>query len=97
MKNLKILRKNMQKTQEEVANEIGINSSTYARYEIGSTEPTFDVVLKLADYFGCSVDYLLGRRRPQSEQKEELLSQIFQLSDSDCEKVSSFIKGMKSK
>ncbi len=40
-----------------------IKEATISRYEHGRREPNLDTLLKLVDYFGCSVDYLLGRTR----------------------------------
>ncbi|MBR1497724.1 MAG: helix-turn-helix transcriptional regulator [Oscillospiraceae bacterium] len=62
---LKICRKNKNVTQIDVSNSTGIAYSTYRRYERsaenGGTEPTLSDFVKLADYFGVSLDYLAGR------------------------------------
>lgn len=58
---LKNARKKMKLTQQDVADYIGVNRVTYARYEAGEYEPTFDTLLKLASLFNVSIDYLLGR------------------------------------
>ena len=47
--------------QKEVANAIGISVRTYQRYETGERLPDIQVLVKLADYFNVSTDYLLGR------------------------------------
>lgn len=44
-----------------IANAIGVDKTTYNKYETGKSQPDFDTVQKLADFFGVSVDYLLGR------------------------------------
>ncbi|MCE0560894.1 helix-turn-helix domain-containing protein [Limosilactobacillus fermentum] len=45
-----------------VAKQIGLSSmQTYANWEYGRTEPDFSNVTKLADLFGVTTDYLLGR------------------------------------
>ena len=54
------LRKQKRVSSQVVADAIGVKGTTYRRYEI-STEPKLDVLVKLADYFGVSVDYLTGR------------------------------------
>lgn len=47
--------------QQDIAKDNGIPLRTYQRYERGESEPTSSTILKLADYFDVSVDYLLGR------------------------------------
>lgn len=61
MKNLKNLRKKRNLTQKDVADAIGITFQTYSYYETGRTKPTPETLCKLADFFGVTVDELLGR------------------------------------
>ena len=57
------LRKNKGLTLRELSDELGeIKEATISRYEHGRREPKLDTLLKIADYFDCSVDYLLGRK-----------------------------------
>ncbi len=62
MKNLKVLRQNMGLTQRDMAKNLNLAKATYARYEIGETEPNFELLIKMADYFEVSLDYLCGRQ-----------------------------------
>ncbi len=98
MKNLKQLRKNVNKTQAEMAEILQIKRATYARYENNETQPDFETLQKLANYFGCSIDYLIGRQNvgENSAAKNDLINAIGTLTDDECEKVLSFIKGMRS-
>jgi HTH-type transcriptional regulator, competence development regulator len=48
-------------TQEYVADLVGVARPTYTAYERGTKQPQLDTVNKLADLFGVSADYLLGR------------------------------------
>ena len=48
-------------TQIEVANYLKISQPSYIRYENGSAEPSYDNLVKIADLFDVSIDYLLGR------------------------------------
>lgn len=48
-------------TQREVAKRLGISQPSYIRYENGKAEPSLVNLVKLADLFDVSVDYLLGR------------------------------------
>ncbi len=46
--------------QRDVADALHIHRSTYSYYERGKTNPPLDILIKLADYFGVTTDYLLG-------------------------------------
>lgn len=58
--NLTLVRKKSEKKQSEVADAIGISRSRYANYEGGHSTPDVSTLLKIAEYFKVSVDYLLG-------------------------------------
>lgn len=60
-KNLIELRKRNNLTQKEIATALGITQPSYIRYENGSAEPTQQTLVKIADLFDVSVDFLLGR------------------------------------
>ncbi len=47
------------KTQQEVADHIEISRARYSHYENGRSEPDTDILRKLSNYYGVSVDYLL--------------------------------------
>ncbi|MFO0322309.1 MAG: helix-turn-helix domain-containing protein [Bacteroidota bacterium] len=53
------LRKDNGLSQTELANTIGISLTQMARYEIKNIYPPADVLRKLADIFGTSIDYLV--------------------------------------
>ena len=55
------LRKEKKLTQEQVAQYLNMTQSTYQHYENGRAEPSIDTILKLADFYQVSVDYLLER------------------------------------
>ncbi len=61
MNNIKGVRKNKGMTQVEAAKELGITQSQYSRYESGFTNIPSDMLSKIADLFGVSVDVILGR------------------------------------
>ena len=58
---LRDLREDHDKTQAEIAAVLGTSQTMYARYERGANELPLRHLLTLADYYGVSVDYLLGR------------------------------------
>ena len=61
MTRLKELRKQRGLLQRDMANYLQVANSTYCYWEQGKIEIDFTTLSKLADYFGVSVDYLLGR------------------------------------
>lgn len=56
------------KSQQSFADAFGIAQSTVGGWESGKREPNYETTIRLADFFGVSVDYLLGR----TDQKEVL-------------------------
>ena len=57
------LRKTNGLTQREVALSLGISQPSYIRYENGKAEPTIANLIKLAELFDVSLDYLCGRTK----------------------------------
>lgn len=47
-------------TMKEFGDKIGVSESTVSLYETGKRDPNFQTLLKIADFFDVSVDYLLG-------------------------------------
>lgn len=58
---LKGLRTSRNMLQKDVAGLLGIDRTTYAKYESGASEPNHETLLKLAQIFNVTTDYLLGR------------------------------------
>lgn len=58
---MKELRLEKRLRQEDAARELDISMSAYCRYEHGDREPDASVLWRMADFYGVSVDYLLGR------------------------------------
>ena len=48
-------------SQSVAANASGINLRTYHRYENGEREASVSTLIRMADYFGVTIDYLVGR------------------------------------
>lgn len=59
---LTTLRKQGEKTQNDVSKELKIALRAYQNYEYGTAEPRLSTLVKLADFYGVSLDYLAGRR-----------------------------------
>jgi transcriptional regulator with XRE-family HTH domain len=58
---IKLLRSEKNISQEALAKNITSNQKQISKWERGQIEPNIDMLKKLADYFGVSVDYLLER------------------------------------
>lgn len=50
-------------TQQQIADLPHIKQNTYSQYEIGVLNYPIEVLMQLADFYGVSVDYLLGRTK----------------------------------
>lgn len=61
MERLKQLRVEKGLLQKEAAQKIGVDRTTYVKYERGTSEPNLETLQYIADLFEVSVDYLLGR------------------------------------
>jgi len=55
------LRKQNKMTQEQIAKRLGIHRGTYSNYEANKRDPDYEMLKKIADLFGVTTDYLLGR------------------------------------
>ena len=60
-KRIRDLREDHDKTQTEIAEVLGTSQTMYARYERGASELPIRHLIRLADYYGVTTDYLLGR------------------------------------
>lgn len=58
---LKEIRKSKNISQEQAANALGISVRAYQNYEYEQREPNIEMINKLADFYGVTTDYLLGR------------------------------------
>lgn len=68
-KRLKELRKEKKLTQQEIAELLGVKRNTYSDWENGKTEPNFENLIKLADFFEVSLDWLFGRKVELGEEE----------------------------
>lgn len=66
MINLKLARIKRGYTREEISKICGVCVSTVSRWETGSITPPVQALIKLADLFNVSIDYLVGRKENES-------------------------------
>jgi transcriptional regulator with XRE-family HTH domain len=60
-KRLRQLRREADLTQAQLAEALGATRGMIASYETGGKQPPLDILMKIADYFDCSIDYLVGK------------------------------------
>lgn len=76
MNRLRELREERELRQTDVAQVTGIDQKTLSNYETGKTRPDSDALIRLADFFEVSIDYLVGRSGPEEERSEEIEKRI---------------------
>lgn len=97
---LKDLRKEWKLTQNEMANILNVAKSTYRGYEKGYIIPPLDTLIKMADYFGVSLDYLCEHKTCQlqlpvlNETKKELIEIILKLDNDNFNMSYGYIMGL---
>lgn len=62
-KNIRSIREDNDVTQQQMAELLNVSQNTYSQYETGKIEWTASTLIKIADYFDVSVDYLLDRTK----------------------------------
>jgi repressor LexA len=73
MNNFKIAREMKGFTQQQVAEALGVDRSTYTKYEIGNIQPDNEKLLQLASIFEVSIDYLLGKTQKTNQLQSYLI------------------------
>ena len=76
-KKLKELRKRHKITQENLANIIGVERSSIGKYESSTTIPSNETLIKIANYFNVSTDYLLGNKEEPKNKKIGIKIPVF--------------------
>lgn len=63
---LRALRESIKISQAKIAEYFGVTQASINRYENAQTDPPFEILMKYADYFDVSMDYIFGRTdKPQ--------------------------------
>ncbi len=97
--NLKIARKNMKYTQEDLADKLGVAKNTISQWERGTREPSIDTLKKLSEILDASIDYLLDngsvKQGITNSSLEQLIISVAGLNESQCERVQGYIDCLK--
>ena len=67
--NLRGIREDKDIKQKDIAAYLNVSQNTYSQYETGIISLTAEVLIKLADYYNVSIDYLLDRTNNPNMQK----------------------------
>jgi len=85
LKNLKVLREDANVTQKQLADAVGVSQQSINKYENHNIEPDIDTLIRIADYFNTSIDYLIGfsdiRRKTEAVKPYDLNQEEAKLID----------------
>ena len=73
-KRIKNLRVDHDLKQIELANYLGVSQNTYSDYELGKINVPIDILIKIANYYNVSLDYITERTDNPNIYKKSLLS-----------------------
>lgn len=102
---IKNLRRSKKLSQTEFAKIVGVSQTTVTAWETGKADPSSLAIIRIADYFGVTADYLLGRSKKENDtdsidytELERALdnAKTFDgkpMSDNDREVVRNILKG----
>lgn len=99
---IKELREDKKESQQKLAMLLNVSQTMISRYELEQAYPDVEMLIKLAQHFGVSVDYLIGLSESKlpytksnlSEQEQQMLFLFKRLSKTQKEKAVSYIEGM---
>lgn len=103
-KNLKELRIKKGVTQDDIAELLNIKRQTYSAYERGVSLPDVTSLLKMAEFFGVSVDEILRNKQDAvtdghslSQKTKNLINSYSDLSEEELDKVIEYVDFLKAK
>ena len=69
MNRIKLLREEFKMSQKELALKAGVTEGSISLYEKGDRKPSYEVLIKLSEIFGCSIDYIIGISNDRNSDK----------------------------
>ena len=81
MNRIREIREDLDLRQSDVAAKTGIDQRTISNYETGKTNPDSYSIIKLAEFFNVSTDYLLGYQTPNNQKVKEINEKIEQIEE----------------
>ena len=102
MRRLKELREKRRLNQEGLAMKLNVSQSTISAYEVGERTPDLETLISIANFFGVSIDYLVGLRQitkqgDLSHDELEFLCKYRQSDQISREKITAYMDGLLSK
>lgn len=99
-KRLRMLRESRGLSRQQIADDLGMPKSTYTHYEDGSNEPRISVIVAFAQYFGISIDWLLGageysKSPPPDTKWEALRKELETLPESEVRELMMYVRFLK--
>ena len=101
MNKLKVLRNERGITQQQMAQRLNLSLRGYQAIENGVNETSYKNLVVLADFFDCSIDYLLGHETKNilhldsfTPEQQELLDTVLQLTPTNCARVKAYADGL---
>ena len=96
---LKEIRKAYKYTQKQVAEAIGESEANYNRYELGKVNIDVMKLIKLADFYGVSLDYLCDRQYNNNvgyipDERKDLVRKIIKLDEKSFEKTEGYVSAL---
>ena len=102
MNRIRILRKRRGLSQAQVAAQLKVHQTAVSQWETGRTDPDMDSARMLSDFFGVSIDYLLGHDTQRDEIDEVYLNlaraaldRDLKLDDNDIDFILDFAQRLK--
>lgn len=80
---LKELRKKARRTQQYIADKIGISQNNYSNIENGKVKLSEEYAIKLCDFYGCTIDELYSADEEVLQEQEQQLLDLFSLVPED--------------
>lgn len=94
------LRKKNKLTMKELGKQVGVVEGTISQYETGKRQPDIEMLSKLANYFGVTIDYLVGgaesenAEAPLSTDEKNLLDMFKSLSSDEKSFIETMVKSL---
>ena len=89
LENLKKLREEVKISQKQLAEFIGVSQQSINKYENHNIEPDIETMIRIADYFNTSVDYLIGHTDLRRKIEE---TQPYDLNANECQIIDRYRK-----
>lgn len=93
---LKLCREKKGLSQKEAAEKIGVKNNTLSNYESGERRPDYEILVRLADLYDVSLDYLLtGKVRKEKSNKNLFFFDMDGLTEQEIEEIKKHIEFIK--